>query len=238
MKYLVFDTETTGVDVEKDRIIQAGIITPDGEEFLIHINPGVKIPEEAVKIHGITNEFLEKEGVSPVVGLTKIREKLLGDDPIVVFNAPYDLSILDHELERHGIPQLDIKERLIFDPLTIDRGLDRWRKGSRKLVDMAGFYGAEIGTAHDAIGDCKTTKAVFEKMTDKFPNFFNAPNSEIMAAQEDFYVTWAVNYQEFLQKQGKDVKIDTDFPQKKRLSPVIKPQTQPMLETINIGGIA
>jgi DNA polymerase-3 subunit epsilon len=72
--------------------------------------------------------------------------------PLVVFNARYDLTVLDRECRRYGLPPLQERqfELLVIDPLVIDKWLDRYRKGSRKLEAICAHYGAVLGEAHDA----------------------------------------------------------------------------------------
>lgn len=154
-----FDVESTGVDIETDRIVTAVVGQMDayGEWFSKAawlVNPGIEIPQGAIDVHGITNE-MAATGAEPREALAEILAKLVEYDvPVVIYNAAYDTSILDRELRRYDMPLM--KWPMIIDPLVIDKAIDRYRKGSRKLVDVARHYGIEVdeSKAHDAAYDC------------------------------------------------------------------------------------
>lgn len=158
----LLDTETTGVDPETDRIVTCALITVGGGESSVAshwlINPGVPIAEEATAVHGITNERAKEKGV-PAPGAigeiafgvrTVIRQGL----PLIVANAPFDLTMLDRECRRHGIDPPPWDELNVIDPMVIDRWADRYRRGSRRLGALCEHYGVELGDdAHDAGAD-------------------------------------------------------------------------------------
>ena len=139
---LGFDTETTGVDVDHDRIVTAALVRRDASGTRIRtwlIDPGVEIPAAASAIHGITTAHARAHGAPPAVALAEIAATvataLAAGTPVVAFNAAYDLSILDAELVRHGLAT--VPERLgratspVIDPLVLDRHEDRYRRGKR-----------------------------------------------------------------------------------------------------------
>ena len=105
-----FDTETTGVDVESDRIVSAAIVVQDaaGSRPRVSrwlVNPGVPVPAGATEVHGLTDEHLQRNGRWPAPVMEEIA-RLLGEQaaagrPLVVMNAPFDLTLLDRELRRH-----------------------------------------------------------------------------------------------------------------------------------------
>lgn len=163
---LALDTETNGVDVYNDRIITAfvGRMTPSGyfeqqKDWLL--NPGVEIPQGAIDVHGITNEHVREHGRTDVgAALHELwviihQECIAGGRPLVAYNAPFDLTLLVEESKRHGVPMPDLSLLNVIDPLVIDKGLNKYRKGSRKLVDVAPHYGVPVEmNAHDAGADC------------------------------------------------------------------------------------
>ena len=161
----VFDTETSGIDTETERIVTAfiGVLdTATGvfvEKHSWLLNPGIPIPEAASAVHGITTERAEREGTDPKMGVFEIAQRLDILDrqglPVVIYNAPYDLTILDREMQRYYPGTRPTVPRVVFDPLVLDKGLDKYRKGSRKLVDVAAHYGVPVeANAHDAEADC------------------------------------------------------------------------------------
>ena len=68
--------------------------------------------------------------------------------PLVVYNAPYDLSLLDRECRRHRVEPLGYPHPVI-DPLVIDKAVDRYRKGKRTLVAAAERYGVDLDPEND-----------------------------------------------------------------------------------------
>ena len=127
---IALDTETTGTDPETARIVTAciGLAAQPGawapRQWLI--NPGVPIPAEATAIHGITQEAAGR-GADPRVALAEIAAVLSdcarGGVPVVIFNASYDLTLLDREFRRHLGAELPLG-LLVLDTLVLFRRFD------------------------------------------------------------------------------------------------------------------
>jgi DNA polymerase-3 subunit epsilon len=177
-----FDLETTGVDVETDRIVTAAVLLLGGkQEPQTHTwlaDPDIEIPPGASAVHGITTERARAEGrpAAEVVALVSalLAEQVAASVPIVVMNAPYDFTLLDRELARHGLPSLAEQaglEPIVIDPYVLDKHIDKWRPGSRKLVDMAAHYGVQLaaGDAHDAAEDALAAARIAFKMAVRYP---------------------------------------------------------------------
>jgi DNA polymerase-3 subunit epsilon len=125
---------------------------------LLAFDPGVPIPEEATAVHGITAETLEvRQAMDAPAAMDElaimIDHAISEGVPIVAYNARYDLTILDRELRRHGLVVPDWQNARVIDPHVIDKWLHRFRRGSRKLVDVAAHYGVDLDDAHDAGAD-------------------------------------------------------------------------------------
>lgn len=161
-----FDTETTGVDVESDRIVSAALIlqpelgaAPRTLTWLA--DPGVPIPAAARAVHGITDEQVGRYGRPARAVVAEIAralaEQSMAGVPLVVMNAPYDLTLLDRELRRHDQGSLAAwlgdTGPLVLDPWVLDKHVDRYRKGRRTLTDLCAHYGVELTGAHDAAAD-------------------------------------------------------------------------------------
>ncbi|MFG1659032.1 exonuclease domain-containing protein [Micromonospora chersina] len=157
-----FDIESTGVDVENDRVVTATVarIQP-GRDTQIRshlIAVDVDIPEGATAVHGITTEHARANGKPAREVLDAVAadlaDALAAGTPVVGCNLAYDFTILDRELRRHGLPTLE--DRLcgwitpVIDVFVIDKAVDRYRPGGRKLVDLCSHYGVRIDGAHDA----------------------------------------------------------------------------------------
>lgn len=163
---LAFDTETSGVDTTADRIVTAcaAILDELGQvafqrQWLVKVD--VDIPEAATAIHGVTTEHAREHGspaseVIPEVA-NAIRWAVHSQVPVVGHNVVFDLSILDAECRRNGLGSLEDFVGLpiypVVDTLCVDKAVDRYRPGSRKLVDVAAHYGVRLDGAHDAAAD-------------------------------------------------------------------------------------
>ena len=106
MRKLVLDTETSGLSPEKDRIIELACIemindSPTGVKYHRYYNPGnIIISNEAEKIHGLNNKFLEK--FSTFENSAQEFIDFIEDSQLIIHNAPFDLSMINSSLERIG----------------------------------------------------------------------------------------------------------------------------------------
>lgn len=216
-----FDTETTGVSTATDRIVTAALITRTGvgphtsvstRTWLI--NPGVPIPAGATAVHGITDAHVEAGGQAPADALEEIATILataLGAGfPVVAFNAQFDVSILEAELARHGLASLasrlttdDI--RPVVDPLVLDRHLDRWRKGKRKLINMCETYGVSVvaDDLHSADADVLATLDVIQAMAVRHPELGAVALNDLHDQQVEAHRKWATEFSAWLTSKGK-----------------------------------
>lgn len=219
-KTLVFDTETTGIDVHNDRIVQLfiGIADENGDLIEKHewlIDPGIEVPEGASDVHGFTTEFLQANGGDPEDVLQEAAGVFAqySDIPWVVFNVNFDLSILYAEFTRHGIVSgwaetvLGTWNVQLIDGLVIDRAKDRYRKGKRKLSNMADTYG--IAYDPDALHDAGADVELTAKVTRAIVNKYGIPSN---AEQAEMYRAWAVNLEQFLQRSDPAASVDKDWP--------------------------
>ncbi|MEU6404836.1 exonuclease domain-containing protein [Streptomyces sp. NPDC046985] len=187
-----FDLETTGTDVESDRIVTAAVVRlePTGAvsaERTWLLDPGVAIPEQASAIHGISTRHAREHGASAssaVEDITQaVAEVLRSGTPLVVMNARYDLSLLDRECRRHGRDSLG--ERLgvapspVIDPLVIDKHVDKYRKGKRALHALCAHYGVPLDDAHDATADAVAAARVVRRMGERHQPVGAMPLTEL-----------------------------------------------------------
>lgn len=173
-----WDVESTGIDVFNDRIVTAtvGTLQPgtpwDVDTRSWMLDPGVDIPAGATAVHGITTDQAREHGEKPEGALDVIANDLarlfLAHIPVVGMNVVFDFTILDSELRRHGLPTLD--ERLgrpigpVVDVLVIDKQIDEFRKGGRKLTDLCELYAVKIDGAHDSAFDALAAARVAYRM--------------------------------------------------------------------------
>jgi len=173
----VFDLETTGVDVTTDRIVTAHVGLLDEHGAVVRAqgwlaDPGVEIPAGATAVHGITTAHARAHGrpAADVVAevVIALRELLDAGIPVVAYNAPYDFSLLKHEALRHGVePILDPAP--VFDPLVVDKRLDRYRRGKRTLEVVAAHYDVALEGAHDAAADAVAAGRLAQALASRYP---------------------------------------------------------------------
>jgi DNA polymerase-3 subunit epsilon len=170
------DTETTGVDTTEARIVTAAVVDihPGRRPEVIHwtLDPGCEIPDEAAAVHGYSRErvldLVGGEGMALRVGggesIQMHVDGALGEIaglaatamhteiPLVVANAPFDLSLLEAELERHGIDSLASRPsgiRGVVDPMVIEKAYDTFRKVCYRAP------GCDPEAKHHECGGCR-----------------------------------------------------------------------------------
>ncbi|MFF8839142.1 3'-5' exonuclease [Streptomyces sp. NPDC015130] len=211
-----FDLETTGTDPLEARIVTASIIEVDGAGDVVRrrdwlADPGIRIPEQASAIHGISTERAAAEGRPVREVADEIARTLAAywEDgvPIVAYNASFDLTLLSAELRRHGLPSLS--ERLggadigpVVDPYTIDRAVDRYRRGKRTLEAVCGEYGVVLEAAHQAAADALAAVRVAVAIAERHRQVAELDPAELHERQISWYRVWAEDFQAFLRGKG------------------------------------
>ncbi len=166
MREIVLDTETTGLDpFQGHRLVEIGCIElinriPSGQTFHRYLNPERSMPAEALAVHGLTEEFLKDK-----LFFAEVADELiafLGDAPLVIHNAGFDVGFLNAELERAGRPLIG-RERMI-DTLMLARR--KHPGGSNRLDDLCARYGIDNSrrTKHGALLDAELLAEVYVEM--------------------------------------------------------------------------
>ncbi|WP_437034738.1 exonuclease domain-containing protein [Streptomyces caelestis] len=168
-----FDTETSGVDVETDRIVTAAVYgLGGGEPVEPHdwfVDPGIEIPEAATAVHGITTAEAQTKGEPAKGAVDHIADVLAGyarqGATVVGHNVVYDLTLLDRELRRYELSTLQARLGLhplhVIDTAVLDKHADPYRRrvsetqGPRQLITLAQVYGLpwDDSEAHGASYD-------------------------------------------------------------------------------------
>tara|TARA_B100001093_G_C26817373_1_gene1010351 strand:+ start:70 stop:729 length:660 start_codon:yes stop_codon:yes gene_type:complete len=178
--YEVFlDTETTGLSfngghkiVEVACIETKGLI-PTGNIFHKLINPKRSMPEEAFKIHGFSEKFLQdKETFDRVADDLLI---FLKDKKIIIHNAAFDLGFLDGELEL--IKKEKINKKLVIDSLEVAR--NKFPGTSNSLDALCRKFNIDLSrrTKHNALLDCELLREVYINLVDVKEPKFNLSNN-------------------------------------------------------------
>lgn len=207
----VFDLETTGVDVARDRIVTAhvGVLDAAGTVLLAwdwFADPGIEIPDAAASIHGITTSSARAQG-RPAAGVvaevvTILRAVFAAGIPVVAYNAPYDFSLLRHESLRHGVAPL-IDPSPVIDPLVVDKAYDRWRRGKRTLQVVAAHYAVQLAQAHDASADAIAAGRVAQALAARFAQWLPPTATELHTKQIAWARTQAASLTEYFIRIGR-----------------------------------
>ncbi|WP_200307983.1 3'-5' exonuclease [Streptomyces adelaidensis] len=221
-----FDLETTGTDPREARIVTGAVIeVRDGEpvghrEWLA--DPGVEIPAEAVAVHGITNARAVAEGRPADQVADALADILVSywktGVPVVAYNAAFDLTLLSTELRRHALPSL--RDRLggldpapVIDPYTIDRSVDRYRRGKRNLEAVCAEYGVPLDAAHDASADALAAARLARAIAQRHTKVAALAPAELHRRQIEWYAEWATDFQDFLRRKGNpEAVVDATWP--------------------------
>ena len=169
MRQIVLDTETTGLNARLgDRIIEIGCVELvarrfTGNHFHRYVNPERAVEEGALRIHGITNEFLQDKPRFADVA-RELVEYLAGAE-LVIHNAAFDVEFLNAELERLGLGPLEKHVASVVDTLRQARDLHPGKKNS--LDALCERYQIEHShrTLHGALLDASLLAEVYLAMT-------------------------------------------------------------------------
>ncbi|MDO9395480.1 MAG: exonuclease domain-containing protein [Herbiconiux sp.] len=207
-KLAVFDLETTGIDVETSRVVTANVSLLDAAGVIVSrrdwlADPGVEIPEGATAVHGVSTERARAEGrpAPLVVGeiVEALRSALADGYSVVIYNAPYDLTLLDREARRHGVAPLGDPAPVV-DPLVIDKQVDRYRRGKRTLEVSAGFYGVTLTDAHDAGADAVAAGRVAQAIARRFAAELDLSPHDLHAAQAAWHDAQCDSFEDYMRR--------------------------------------
>ena len=165
---IFFDLETTGVDVAKDHIVELCYIKvfPNGNEEAksMRINPGIPIPKQSSKVHGIYDEDVKDCPLFRDIA-EDLYKTFQGCD-LAGFNSnKFDIPLLCEEFLRLGM-DFDVAKRKCIDVQNIYHKLER-----RTLVAAYKYYcGKDLENAHSALADTRATLEVLEAQLDRYPS--------------------------------------------------------------------
>jgi DNA polymerase-3 subunit epsilon len=184
-----FDLETTGLDMQIDRIVQFAFLRINADrsqdEWKEMINPGIPIPPEASRVHHITDEMVADKpyfkDFAPLIRDFLIESDLCGFN-IIRFDVPF----LQAEMERSGLP-LDLKGKRIVDAQVIYH-----KNEPRDLTAAYRFYcGGDHIDAHDAMGDVRVTLQILDAQLKKYkiPKTLGGLHTYCSPRSDDRFVT-------------------------------------------------
>lgn len=214
-----FDVETTSRFPAEARIVSAAMTivdpadpgSPRIREWLI--DPGVDIPAETTEIHGISTDYARAHGEPAADAVAQILVELSQEfdagSAVAIMNAPYDLGVLRHEAQRYGCGFPD--PLTVVDPLVMDKQVDKYRRGKRRLGDLCAVYGVELLGAHSAAPDAIAALEVAEALAVKYPQL-QGPAAELHSLQVRWKAEQAADFQEYLRRTRPDAVVEGSWP--------------------------
>ena len=171
MRQIVLDTETTGIEPkEGHRIIEIGCVEVvnrrlTGNHFHVYINPGRQIEQEAIEVHGITNEFLADKPTFSQVAQEFV--SFIKGAQLVIHNAPFDVGFMDHEFAMESSTKGVVTSEMcdVLDTLTLARQMHPGQKNN--LDALCKRYGIDNShrELHGALLDAEILADVYLMMT-------------------------------------------------------------------------
>lgn len=170
MRQIVLDTETTGLDPARGhRIIEIGAVEVIGRKltgntFHVYINPQRVVEQEAIEVHGITNEFLQDKPVFSQIADDFL--KFIDGSELVIHNAPFDVGFMDHEfaLLRNGNGKTTDYCK-VLDTLLLAREMRPGQKNNLDALCRAFGIDNSNRTFHGALLDAELLADVYLAMT-------------------------------------------------------------------------
>lgn len=162
IREIVLDTETTGLSpAGGDRLVEIGCVElinhiPTGKTFHVYTNPQRSMPEEAFRVHGLSEEFLADKPLFHEIA--EDFRAFIGDATLVIHNASFDMGFLNAELERAKLPRLG---NAVIDTVMVAR---QKHPGARVSLDaLCKHYGIDSSrrTLHGALLDSEILAEVY-----------------------------------------------------------------------------
>lgn len=163
MREIVLDTETTGLDpAAGHRIVEIGCIelfnhVPTGETYHQYVNPERDMPAEAERVHGLSEAFLSGHPVFTDIAADFL--DFIGDAPLVIHNAAFDMGFVNAELKIAGWPTVD-KRRAID---TVSMARQKFPGAQASLDALCRRFGIDLSerSLHGALLDAQLLAAVY-----------------------------------------------------------------------------
>lgn len=181
-RQIVLDTETTGLDPSQGhRIIEIGCVELidrrlTGQHYHVYINPVREVDAGAVKVHGITNDFLKDKPL--FIDVVSEFLDFVSDSELVIHNAPFDVGFINHELKllRRGLKDID-KRCSVFDTLTFAREKHKGKKNNLDALCKRYHIDNSNRQLHGALLDAEILAHVYLAMTGGQEELFAADKS-------------------------------------------------------------
>lgn len=169
MRQVFLDTETTGLSAEQgDRVIEIGCVELVNRKFTgnnlhLYLNPGRDSHEDALKVHGLTAEFLADKPRFEDVAQQFL--SYIDQAHVLIHNAPFDLGFLDMELRRAGHPTLQAAVASVTDTLLMAREMFPGKRNSLDALCDRLEVDNSARTLHGALLDAELLADVYINLT-------------------------------------------------------------------------
>ena len=183
-RLVLFDTETTGLQYNRDEIIEfAAVVVEPGltepvivQEYdeLITLSPGGFVPAKIEQLTGITTQDIRERGLPKTRVARDIAEMVQGNTLLLAYNAHFDLSFLFYFLLRNGDPTI-LKGKDKLDLLTVYRDRHPFPHRLTNAIDTYGLSG-QVVNSHRAVDDVIATVAVMKAMAEEKDDLLNYVN--------------------------------------------------------------
>ncbi|MBO90101.1 MAG: DNA polymerase III subunit epsilon [Rickettsiales bacterium] len=163
MREIVLDTETTGLDPKSgDRIVEIGCVEldnhlPTGRTYHQYVNPERDMPDDAFRVHGLSEAFLAKHPVFS--DIADLFLEFIGDADLVIHNASFDLGFINAELLRLGRAPVD--SRRAIDTVQVARGKYPGAQASLDALCRRFEIDLSARTKHGALLDAELLADVY-----------------------------------------------------------------------------
>lgn len=188
MREIILDTETTGLNpLNGDRLVEIGCVETfnhiaTGKVFHRYFNPQRDVPEEASRVHGLTNEFLADK---PLFGdEVDYFLEFIAESPLVIHNAPFDMGFINAELKRHGYKTIPMARAV--DTLPLAR--KRFPGAPASLDALCKRFGVDLSARdfHGALLDARLLAEVYlELRGGRQPGFEMGAKAELSVEQTE-----------------------------------------------------
>lgn len=171
MRQVVLDTETTGIDPQQGhRIIEIGCVELinrrlTGNHYHQYINPGRAVEQEAIEVHGITNEFLvDKPRFDDVV---QDFVDFISGAQLVIHNAPFDVGFMNHEFKHSRVCTIGTTAEIctVLDTLVLARQMHPGQKNNLDALCKRYAVDNSARELHGALLDAEILADVYLMMT-------------------------------------------------------------------------
>lgn len=209
LKIAVIDIESTGLDPEKDAVVEFGVVVFEMGVVVGRagglVDPGMPIPAEATAIHKITDQDVD--------GKPTLQQAIVEAMPLLegaypaAYNAPFDRSFVapafSPSLCAGRVPLTFDPDWTWLDPLVLVRHLDRFvaGKGRHKLTTACERHGVPLNDAHRAHGDAEAAGRLMFKLVDENQGVGDITISEMLRRQKMRAAEQDANFAKWLEKQ-------------------------------------